>query len=227
AAIGKKKQWRELARLMRKRNCGPDFITIDGGEGGTGAAPPSFADHVSLPWVFGFSEIYQVFKYEEITDRVLFIGSGKLGLPAAATMAFAMGADCINVAREAMMSIGCIQAQKCHTNTCPTGVATQNKWLERGINVDDKSVRTNFYFKNFRKELIEITHACGYEHPCQIMMEDVDINLSDQDFTKNLAAAYGYHKEKVAFEGVVALRNCPYLGGHYHQKDVDKQKVRY
>lgn len=227
AAIGKKEQWRELAHLMKKRKCGPDFITIDGGEGGTGAAPPSFADHVSLPWVYGFSTIYQIFKYEEITDRVVFIGSGKLGLPAAATMAFAMGVDCINAAREAMMSIGCIQAQKCHTNNCPTGVATQKKWLERGINVKDKSVRNSYYLKNFKKELLEITHACGYEHPCQLRMEDVDVNLSDQDFTKNLAAAYGYHKEKVPFEGVVALKNCPYLGGHYNQEKVEKEKVRY
>src|SRR5690625_7460468 len=79
-------------------------------------------------------------------------------------MAFAMGVDVINVAIEAMFSIGCIQAQLCHTNTCPTGVATQNKWLERGINVKDKSKRTEMYFKNFRKELVEITHSCGYEH---------------------------------------------------------------
>lgn len=227
AAIGKKKQWKELAYLMKKRNCGPDFITIDGGEGGTGAAPPSFADHVSLPWVFGFSAIYKVFKFEEITDRIVFIGSGKLGLPAAAAMAFAMGVDCLNVAREAMMSIGCIQAQKCHTNTCPTGVATQKKWLEAGINVEEKSNRTNYYFRNFRKELIEITHACGYEHPSQIMMEDVDVNLSDQDFTKNLAAAYGYHKVKVPFKSVEVLLNSPYLGGHYNNKNIDREHIRY
>ncbi len=227
AAIGKKKQWGELAYLMKKRNCGPDFITIDGGEGGTGAAPPSFADHVSLPWVFGFSAIYQVFKFEEITDRIVFIGSGKLGLPAKAAMAFAMGVDCINTARESMMSIGCIQAQKCHTNTCPTGIATQNKWLEAGVNVKEKARRNNYYFRNFRKELLEITHACGYEHPCQIMMEDVDVNLSDQDFTKNLAAAYGYHKVAVPFNGVDALLNCPYLGGHYNTEGVDKAHIRY
>ncbi len=227
AAIGKKKQWKELAYRMKKRNCGPDFITIDGGEGGTGAAPPSFADHVSVPWVYGFSSIYQVFKFEGLCDRITFIGSGKLGLPAAAAMAFAMGADCLNVAREAMMSIGCIQAQKCHTNNCPTGIATQKKWLESGINVKDKAQRTNYYFRNFRKELIEITHASGYEHPCQFRMEDVDINLSDQDFTKNLAAAYGYHKVKVPFEGVEALRKNPYLGGHYHKEDVDKEHIRY
>ncbi len=134
-AIGKLDQWEELAELMVDTGKGPDFITVDGGEGGTGAAPPSFADHVSLPWVYGFSSLYKVFQRRHLTDRIVFIGSGKLGFPAKAAMAFAMGVDCINVAREAMMSIGCIQAQVCHTNRCPTGVATQNKWLQKGIDV--------------------------------------------------------------------------------------------
>jgi len=114
AAIGKLNEWEELADLMIESGKGPDFITVDGGEGGTGAAPPSFADHVSLPWVYGFSDLYKVFKKRNLTDRIVFIGSGKLGFPAKAAMAFAMGADCINVAREAMMSIGCIQAQVFH-----------------------------------------------------------------------------------------------------------------
>lgn len=118
AAIGKLDQWEELADLMVKTGKGPDFITVDGGEGGTGAAPPSFADHVSLPWVYGFSSLYKVFLDRNLTERIVFIGSGKLGFPAKAAMAFAMGIDCINVAREAMMSIGCIQAQVCHTNRC-------------------------------------------------------------------------------------------------------------
>ncbi len=129
AAIGKLEQWEELADLMKATNKGPDFITVDGGEGGTGAAPPSFADHVSLPWVYGFSDLYKVFKSRNITERIVFVASGKLGFPAKGAMAFAMGADCLNVAREAMMSIGCIQAQVCHTNRCPSGVATQSKWL--------------------------------------------------------------------------------------------------
>lgn len=231
AAIGKTEQWKELARLMKKKDCGPDFITIDGGEGGTGAAPPSFADHVSMPWVYGFSKVYQAFKFEEITDRVVFIGSGRLGFPSQAAMAFAMGADCINVAREAMMSIGCIQAQKCHTNNCPTGVTTQKKWLEAGINVKEKAERVNYYFKNFRKELLEITHACGYEHPSQFVMEDIDVNLSDQDFTKTLAASYGYHKVKVPFKGMADLQKSPYLGGKYNKEDSErsfhKDDVRY
>jgi len=126
-AIGKLDQWEELADLMLKTGKGPDFITVDGGEGGTGAAPPSFADHVSLPWVYGFSSLYRVFLDRKLTERIVFVGSGKLGFPAKAAMAFAMGVDCINVAREAMMSIGCIQAQVCHTNRCPAGIATPKR----------------------------------------------------------------------------------------------------
>lgn len=127
SAVGRTDEWEELAKIMKETGKGPDFITIDGGEGGTGAAPPSFADHVSLPWLFGFAKVYAIFKKYSLCDRVVFIGSGKLGFPAAASMAFSMGADLINVAREAMMSIGCIQAQLCHTNRCPTGITTKNK----------------------------------------------------------------------------------------------------
>ena len=170
-AIGKLEQWEELADIMTKTGKGPDFITVDGGEGGTGAAPPSFADHVSLPWVYGFAKLYTVFQKRNLTDRIVFIGSGKLGFPAKGAMAFAMGVDCINVAREAMMSIGCIQAQVCHTNNCPSGIATQSPWLQKGINVSIKSDRLAQYFKTFRKELLEITHAAGYEHPCSIYHE--------------------------------------------------------
>lgn len=213
AAIGKLDQWKELAILMKNTGRGPDFITIDGGEGGTGAAPPSFADHVSLPWIYGFSDVYKLFKEQEITDRIVFIGSGKLGFPAKAAMAFAMGADCINVAREAMMSIGCIQAQVCHTNRCPSGIATQKKWLQNGIDITLKSNRLNQYFRTFRKELLEITHACGYEHPSQFTMDDVDVSLGDKNLTQTLANTYTYNKVKVPFESMQNLKDCTYLGG--------------
>ncbi|MCB0456986.1 MAG: FMN-binding glutamate synthase family protein [Flavobacteriaceae bacterium] len=213
AAIGKLDEWEQLADLMLQTGKGPDFITVDGGEGGTGAAPPSFADHVSLPWVYGFSDLYKVFKKRKLTERIVFIGSGKLGFPAKAAMAFAMGADCINVAREAMMSIGCIQAQVCHTNRCPSGVATQSKWLQNGINVPLKSERLAQYFKTFRKELLEITHASGYEHPCQFKMKDIDINVDDHNLSKELDRTYMYEKDPVPFEGMHSLKACKYLGG--------------
>jgi glutamate synthase domain-containing protein 2 len=216
AAIGKLGQWEELADIMKETGKGPDFITVDGGEGGTGAAPPSFADHVSLPWVYGFSDLYRLFQKKGLSERIVFIGSGKLGFPAKAAMAFAMGADCINVAREAMMSIGCIQAQVCHTNRCPSGVATQNKWRQNGIDIPLKSERLAQYFKTFRKELIEITHAAGYEHPCQFMMSDVDVNVDDRNLSQELDRTYKYKKTAVPFTSMQALKDCRYLGGHYN-----------
>jgi len=217
AAIGKLGQWEELADIMKATGKGPDFITVDGGEGGTGAAPPSFADHVSLPWVYGFSDLYKLFKDKGLSDRIVWIGSGKLGFPAKAAMAFAMGADCINVAREAMMSIGCIQAQICHTNRCPTGVATQKKWLQNGIDPTLKSMRLAQYFKTFRKELVEITHAAGYEHPCQFIMKDIDVNVDDHHLSKELDRTYLYTKTPVPFNNMQDLKDCIYLGGSKNQ----------
>jgi len=218
AAIGKLEEWEELADIMVKTGKGPDFITVDGGEGGTGAAPPSFADHVSLPWVYGFSDLYKVFQKRGLTERIVFIGSGKLGFPAKAAMAFAMGADCINVAREAMMSIGCIQAQICHTNKCPSGVATQSKWLQSGIDPTLKSARLAQYFKTFRKELVEITHAAGYEHPCQFRMADIDVNVDDHNLSSELDKTYKYEKTPIPFKGMQDLKDCLYLGGDYNKK---------
>ncbi len=213
AAIGKLDQWEELADIMTRTGKGPDFITIDGGEGGTGAAPPSFADHVSLPWAHGFSDIYKLFQAKNLVERIVFIGSGKLGFPAKAAMAFAMGVDCINVAREAMLSIGCIQAKVCHNNSCPTGIATQNKWLQKGIDPTLKSVRLAQYFKSFKKELVEITHAAGYEHPCQFEINDIEINVDDRTLSSALGDAYNYKKTPVPFENMQTLKECFHLGG--------------
>ena len=213
AAIGKLDEWEALADLMLVTGKGPDFITVDGGEGGTGAAPPSFADHVSLPWVYGFTDLYKMFQEKGLTERIVFIGSGRLGFPAKAAMAFSMGVDCINVAREAMMSIGCIQAQICHTNRCPSGVATQSKWLQNGINIPLKSERLAQYFKTFRKEFVEITHAAGYEHPCQFKMSDIEVNVDDHNLSKELNRTYNYEKVPVPFNNMQELKDCMYLGG--------------
>jgi glutamate synthase domain-containing protein 2 len=212
SAVGRLEMWEELADRMVKENIGPDFITIDGGEGGTGAAPPAFADHVSLPFVYAFSSVYKIFAERGLTDRVVFLGSGKLGFPASALMAFAMGVDAVSVAREAMMSVGCIQAQVCHTNRCPAGVATQNKWLQAGIDVPLKAERVNNYIRNLRKEILEITHACGYEHPAQMTMHDVDISMGDNNLTVPLDQAYHYVKTPVKFTSMQDLLNCPHLG---------------
>jgi len=115
------------------------------------------------------------------------------------------------------MSIGCIQAQICHTNRCPSGVATQSKWLQNGINIPLKSERLAQYFKTFRKELVEITHAAGYEHPCQFKMTDIDVNVDDHNLSKELDKTYRYEKDLVPFTAMQELKNCVFLGGNYQK----------
>ena len=165
----------ELARQIDTTGRAPDFITIDGGEGGTGAAPLVFSDHVALPFKLGFSTIYRPFAERSLQDRIVFIGSGKLGFPAQALLALGLGCDLINVAREAMLAIGCIQAQQCHTGHCPTGVATQSAWLVGGLDPTDKAARLANYFITLRKDLYGLAHACGEHHPAFVSLDRIDL----------------------------------------------------
>ncbi len=190
-AVGQVDFFRDLARAMARRGAGPDFITVDGGEGGTGAAPLAFSDHVSLPFRAGFPRIYAAFREVDLERRVVWIGSGKLGFPARAIVAFAMGCDLVNVAREGLLSIGCIQAQQCHTDHCPTGIATQSRWLQRGLDPTLKSVRFDNYVRTLRAEILELTHAMGHAHPSEIRTEDVEIALRPHE-TASLADVIGY-----------------------------------
>ena len=155
SAVGDLTFWQSLVEEMQSGSRGVDFVTIDGGEGGTGAAPLVFSDAVSLPFRVGFSRVYKTFAAAGMQDRVTFIGAGKLGLPDNALVAFALGADMVNVAREAMLALGCIQAQKCHTDHCPTGVATQTQWLQRGLDPTLKSVRVANYIRTLRRDLLK------------------------------------------------------------------------
>jgi glutamate synthase domain-containing protein 2 len=191
SAVGEMGFWRELSRLMAGRTRGVDFVTVDGGEGGTGASPLIFADSIALPFRMGFSRVYGTFAQAGLTDDLTFIGSGKLGLPDNATVAFALGADLVNVAREAMLSIGCIQSQRCHTDRCPTGVATQDPWLVHGLDPELKSTRCAHYVRTFRKELVKVTEAVGVAHPGLITPDDVDIFCGDYE-ARSLRAVYGY-----------------------------------
>jgi glutamate synthase domain-containing protein 2 len=176
SAVGNTSFFGELATIMRADNSrAVDFITIDGGEGGTGAAPLVFSDHVSLPFMVGFERIKKIFDQHGVSDDIVFIGSGRLGLPHRAFRAFALGVDMVNVARESMLSIGCIQAQRCHTGQCPTGVATSSAWLNRGLDPVQKSVRASKYIIELRKELALLSYACGIEHPSQATGEMVEI----------------------------------------------------
>ncbi|HNQ06976.1 MAG TPA: FMN-binding glutamate synthase family protein [Tetrasphaera sp.] len=191
SAIGEMGFWESLAGQMQSRSRGVDFITVDGGEGGTGAAPLVFTDAVALPFRVGFARVYSLFAEAGLSDDVVFIGSGKLGLPDNALVAFALGADMVNVAREAMMSIGCIQAQKCHTDHCPTGVATQSTWLARGLDPTLKAERAANYIRTLRRDLLKVSEACGVWHPSLLDADDVEIMDGNRRGTP-LRVVYGY-----------------------------------
>ena len=197
SAVGDRAFWPELASEMKRRRAGPDYITIDGGEGGTGAAPLVFSDHVSLPFRAGFAQAFRAFAEIGMHDRVTFIGAGKLGFPGESLLALGLGADMIYVAREAMMSIGCIQAQRCHNGHCPTGIATHNRWLVRGLDPTDKSARLANYVISLRHELLNLAHACGESHPSLVGGEAIDL-LNDGNTTEALWDRYDYDSNWLA-----------------------------
>ncbi len=191
SAVGQLAFWEELADRMAAEDRGVDYIHVDGGEGGTGAAPFAFADHVALPFKIGFARVYRIFAERGIHQKVVWVGAGKLGFPETALTAFCLGADMIAVAREAMLSIGCIQAQRCHTGHCPTGVATQNKWLMRGLDPTHKAGRLANYVITFRKELTRLSLACGVEHPGLLTAEHIEV-LDGNFGSRSLHDVFGY-----------------------------------
>ena len=176
SAVGQMEFWYDLTALMSDSpGRGVDFVTVDGGEGGPGAAPLVFSDHVALPFKLGLSSVYRVFAEAGLQEKVCFIGSGKLGFPDTALLSFGLGCDMINVGREAMLAIGCIQAQRCHTGHCPTGVATQNRWLMSGLDPTSKSARLANYIVTLRNELLELSRACGVKHPAHVSTDHFEI----------------------------------------------------
>jgi hypothetical protein len=175
SAVGQESFWRDLTAAMAGSGRGVDFVTIDGGEGGTGAAPLVFADHVALPFLPAMARVYPLFVEAGLSDDVVFIGSGKLGFPESALLAFSLGCDLVNVGREAMLALGCIQAQRCQSGHCPTGVATQNAWLARGIDPEVKAIRVARYLTALRAELLSLSRACGREHPALLSPDLLEV----------------------------------------------------
>jgi glutamate synthase domain-containing protein 2 len=190
SAVGEMHFWHDLTRLIDTTGRSVDFVTVDGGEGGTGAAPLVFADRVGLPFKIGFSRVQHAFAERGLHEHVVFVGSGKLGFPDTALLAFALGCDLVNVGREALLSIGCIQALRCHTNHCPTGIATQSAWLSRGLDPELKSVRLAHYVVSLRKEIMALSHACGVHHPAQVTGRQIEM-LDDRFGTRTVAELFG------------------------------------
>jgi len=143
----------------------PDFITVDSGDGGTGAAPMALMDNVGLPVRESLPLVVDKLREHGLRERIRVIASGKMITPAEAAWAFCTGTDFVVSARGFMFALGCIQALQCNRNTCPTGVTTHNKRLQRGLDPTSKAVRVSHYAQRMVEEIGIIAHSCGVDEP--------------------------------------------------------------
>lgn len=153
----------------------PDFFTIDSGDGGTGAAPMPLMDNVGLTIRESLPQVVDLLQKYGLRERIRIIVAGKLITPADVAWAIATGADFVNSARGFMFSLGCIQALKCNKNTCPTGITTHNRRLQRGLDPEDKAVKVANYHKNMVHEVEIISHSCGVGRPRLLQRSHVRI----------------------------------------------------
>ncbi len=202
--IGRTEEFIDLCKEMAAGAPTPDFITVDGAEGGTGAAPLEFSDSVGLPIEPALIFVHTTLLHFKLRDRVKVIASGKVLTAASLLKMLALGADLCNSARGFMFSLGCIQALRCNTNTCPTGVTTQDKALVRGLVVADKSERVYQFHRNTLADVMELLAACGKHDITEV---GIDMFVRGDEFA-TLANAYfpdslgqAWHKEVTAPQG--------------------------
>ena len=175
------------AILARGKASAPDFISIDSGDGGTGAAPMPLIDNMGLTIRESLPYMDDILRENGLRERVTLMATGKLLTPSEVAWAFCAGADFVNSARGFMFALGCIQALKCNKNTCPTGITTHDKRLQAGLNPESKAVRVANYCKTLRKEVEMIAHSCGVDHPRELTRDHVLIvqnNGRSQPFSK-------------------------------------------
>lgn len=166
--IGRKVEFINICKAMLKTGIKPDFVTIDGGEGGTGAAPIEFSNSIGMPLRDGLAFARDVLDGFDLKKDIKIIASGKIVTSFHVARAIALGADLCNSARAMMMALGCIQALQCNVNTCPVGVATQDKSLIKGLDVDSKAVRVASFHKDTIHNLVELIGAAGIDKPHRI-----------------------------------------------------------
>jgi len=165
--VGAPKQLDQLFSIIRDRGLddAPDFITIDGAEGGTGAAPMALIDSVGMSIRESLPIVVDKLKQYGLRERIRVIASGKLITPGAVAWALCAGTDFVTSARGFMFSLGCIQALQCNKNTCPTGITTHDQKLQRGLHPQTKAIRVTSYITNMVKEVGIIAHSCGVKNP--------------------------------------------------------------
>lgn len=177
--IGHTAEIESIAEKMKKEpGRGPDYIVIDGGDGGTGAAPLVLSSYSGLPMKQGIAVADWALKRHGVRDKIVLFAGGKIATPIDIAVAMALGADAVYMARGFMMGLGCIQALECHTNNCPTGIATQNRRLERALNIDAAAQRIATYAEALYKETQMLAESCGYTSPDQITADDLMVVTS-------------------------------------------------
>lgn len=197
--IGHTAEIEEIATKMKDEpGRGPDYIIIDGGDGGTGAAPHVLSSYAGLPMKQGIAVADWAFKSKGMRDKIVLIASGKIATPIDIAVAMALGADAVNIARGFMLALGCIQALECHTNNCPTGIATQNKSLEKGLDIEAAAKRVASYANVLYKETQMLAESCGYDHPNQITSDDIMVVTSPGhlDYLSELHGVSAYESSR-------------------------------
>jgi len=179
--VGHPWEWFAIVKAMLETGITPDFIVVDGAEGGTGAAPVEFVDHVGTPLREGLRLVHNTLIGVNLRDRIRLGASGKIITAFDMARAMAMGADWCNAARGFMFAIGCIQAQACHTGKCPTGVTTQDPLRQRALVVPDKAQRVAHFHRNTLHALAELLQAAGLTHPGQLRPHHIARRISSSE----------------------------------------------
>jgi len=212
--IGHRREFMSMVKAMLQTGILPDFIVVDGAEGGTGAAPVEFVNRVGMPMLEGLTFVHNTLRGAGLRHEVKVGAAGKIvtGFDIARTLA--LGADWCNAARGFMFSIGCIQAQSCHTNRCPVGIATQDPIRQRAIDVGDKSDRVARFHRNTMKALGEIAGAAGLSNPSDFMPYHFMFRQKDNEFVDG-NEAYPYLPEGFLVSG----NEIPELADWYSRWD--------
>ncbi|WP_085316971.1 FMN-binding glutamate synthase family protein [Derxia lacustris] len=179
--VGHPWEWFGIVKAMLETGITPDFIVVDGGEGGTGAAPVEFTDHVGTPMQDGLLLVHNTLVGVNLRDRIRIGAAGKIVTAFDVARTLALGADWCNSARGFMFALGCLQAQNCHTGRCPTGVATQDAWRQRALVVPDKAERVAAFHRNTLKALAELLAAAGLAHPDELGPMHIVRRLSEAE----------------------------------------------
>ncbi len=189
--VGKRREFLAICKAMLETGITPDFITVDGGEGGTGAAPLEFSNVVGTPLVEGLVFVHNALNGVGLRDRIRVIASGRIVTGFDIAHKIAIGADLCNAARAMMFALGCIQAQQCNANTCPTGVATQDPQLVRGLVIGDKAERVANFHRNTVRAFTEILGAAGLNRPEELRPWHVLRRISPTE-SKHYGEMYEY-----------------------------------